>query len=628
MALNGINMALAFTGQEAVWERVYLQLGLDQGDVDRHFTGPAFLAWQRMGNVRGWAGPLRPSWHSHSRVLQHRILARMRELGMVAVLPAFAGHVPRGFQRLFPNSSTTPLQRWNRFPDEYCCPLLLDPTDPVFKRVGTLFMRELIAEFGTDHVYNSDTFNEMQPADGRPEYLAQVGKAIFDSLVEVDPKAVWMIQNWLFVHDAPFWTDSRAKALLTSVPTGRMLVLDLMAELHPQYLRLQSYYGQPFIWCMLHNFGGTLGLYGAVNNVNRNVFEARAMPNSTMVGTGLTMEGTGQNYVMYDFANELAWRAEPANLTDWFSRYATRRYGASNAAADESWQLLKDSVYSNEDPLYSHHGRFVLTLAPSLVLEEPVWYSVEAVRDAWQKLLAAGSARAVRANANYRHDVVDLARQGLQLAAAAVYKQAVMAFNKRRLDALRKWSAQMMEVFSDLERVLSTDQLFMLGPWLRNARQRATTELEEAVYEWNARNQLTLWGPRGEIKDYAAKQWAGLVSHYYRPRWQRFLDALDRALAEGRAFNQTAVSHDIFVNVEEPFTLDRADFPTKPSGDAWAVSQELFARWSPLLTSKSVLKKGQAAAWASTKTPPPAASSSQTPAAHKYTTEPSVVTVL
>lgn len=48
-----------------------------------------------------------------------------------------------------------------------------------------------------------------------------------------------------------------------------MLVLDLMAELHPQYLRLQSYYGQPFIWCMLHNFGGTLGLYGAINNVNR-----------------------------------------------------------------------------------------------------------------------------------------------------------------------------------------------------------------------------------------------------------------------------------------------------------------------------------------------------------------------
>ncbi|XP_052119700.1 alpha-N-acetylglucosaminidase [Frankliniella occidentalis] len=340
MALNGINMALAFTGQEAVWQRVYSQLGLSKEDVDHHFTGPAFLAWQRMGNVRGWAGPLSASWHAHSRLLQHRILDRMRALGIVAVLPAFAGHVPRGFQRLFPNSTTTPLQRWNRFPDEYCCPLLLDPTDPVFHRVGTLFMRELIAEFGTDHIYNSDTFNEMQPSDGRPEYLARVGRAVYDSLVDVDPEAVWMIQNWLFVHDA-FWTEPRAKALLTSVPTGRMLVLDLMAELLPQYRRFPSYYGQPFVWCMLHNFGGTLGMYGASNYVNRNVFEARALANSTMVGTGLTMEGTGQNYVMYDLANELAWRAKPANLTEWAACTTTRtRYTPTTAGTPSSCTRL------------------------------------------------------------------------------------------------------------------------------------------------------------------------------------------------------------------------------------------------------------------------------------------------
>ena len=59
---------------------------------------------------------------------------------------------------------------------------------------------------------------------------------------------------------------------------------------------------------------------------------------------------------------------------------------------------------------------------------------------------------------------------------------------------------------------------------------------------------------------------SGLVSGYYRPRWQLFLDALDKTLTEGGHFNQTAVSHDVFVNVEEPFTLDQTPFPTKPSG--------------------------------------------------------------
>ncbi|XP_052132582.1 alpha-N-acetylglucosaminidase-like [Frankliniella occidentalis] len=174
---------------------------------------------------------------------------------------------------------------------------------------------------------------------------------------------------------------------------------------------------------------------------------------------------------------------------------------------------------------------------------------------------------------------------------AALYKQAVRAFNRQQRDPLRESAAQVMQLFSDLERILSTDTHFMLGPWLRSARERATTELEEAVYEWNARNQLTLWGPRGEIRDYAAKQWAGLVSRYYGPRWKRYLQSLELALQEGRPFNQTAVSHDIFVNVEEPFTLDRTAFPTEPSGDAVALSEELFERWGQLLTSKAVLRR-------------------------------------
>lgn len=47
-----------------------------------------------------------------------------------------------------------------------------------------------------------------------------------------------------------------------------MLVLDLMSEINPQYERLDSYFGQPYIWCMLHNFGGTLGMHGTARRVN------------------------------------------------------------------------------------------------------------------------------------------------------------------------------------------------------------------------------------------------------------------------------------------------------------------------------------------------------------------------
>lgn len=45
MALNGINLPLAFTGQEAIWKRVYMKLGCTEKDLEDHFAGPAFLAW-------------------------------------------------------------------------------------------------------------------------------------------------------------------------------------------------------------------------------------------------------------------------------------------------------------------------------------------------------------------------------------------------------------------------------------------------------------------------------------------------------------------------------------------------------------------------------------------------------
>ncbi|XP_072502645.1 alpha-N-acetylglucosaminidase-like isoform X2 [Notamacropus eugenii] len=97
MALNGINLALAPVGQEAVWRRVYLTLGLNETEIDDYFTGPAFLAWGRMGNLHTWGGPLPSSWHLKQSYLQYRILDRMRSFGMKPVLPAFAGHVPKAF---------------------------------------------------------------------------------------------------------------------------------------------------------------------------------------------------------------------------------------------------------------------------------------------------------------------------------------------------------------------------------------------------------------------------------------------------------------------------------------------------------------------------------------------------
>jgi alpha-N-acetylglucosaminidase len=61
-----------------------------------------------------------------------------------------------------------------------------------------------------------------------------------------------------------------------------MIILDLDSLRAPQWSRLNSYYGKPWIWCLLHNFGGNRRIYGDLQGIIDVPFTAR---NTTMIGT-------------------------------------------------------------------------------------------------------------------------------------------------------------------------------------------------------------------------------------------------------------------------------------------------------------------------------------------------------
>ncbi len=114
----------------------------------------------------------------------------MRSLGMTPVIPAFAGHIPKALVKLHPGLNHTE-QKWN---PGFASTYLLDPNEPMFQTIGLSFIREYRKEFGTDHVYNCDTFNEMTPSSNDPTYLAKTGNAIYQAMGAEDPEAVWMMQ--------------------------------------------------------------------------------------------------------------------------------------------------------------------------------------------------------------------------------------------------------------------------------------------------------------------------------------------------------------------------------------------------------------------------------------------------
>ncbi|KAK1268870.1 hypothetical protein QJS04_geneDACA006846 [Acorus gramineus] len=250
MALQGVNLPLAFNGQEAIWQKVFQMFNISVADLNTFFGGPAFLSWSRMGNLHGWGGPLPQSWLDQQLILQRKILSRMHELGMFPVLPAFSGNVPMALKVQFPSAKITRLGNWFTVGSDpqWCCTYLLDPTDPLFIEIGKAFIQQQVKEYGrTSHIYNCDTFDENTPPIDDPGYISSLGAAIFKAMRSGDNNAVWLMQGWLFSYD-PFWRPPQMKALLHSVPIGRLVVLDLFAEVKPVWLTSEQFYGVPYIW--------------------------------------------------------------------------------------------------------------------------------------------------------------------------------------------------------------------------------------------------------------------------------------------------------------------------------------------------------------------------------------------
>jgi len=197
MALQGINLPLAFTGQEAIWQKVFKSFNVTDRDLDDFFGGPAFLAWARMGNLHGWGGPLSQNWLDQQLALQEKILSRLIELGMVPVLPSFSGNVPAVFSKLFPSANITRLGDWNTVDADprWCCTYLLGPSDALFIEVGQAFIKQQIKEYGdVTNIYNCDTFNENTPPTNEPAYISSLGSAIYEAMSRGNKNAMWLMQ--------------------------------------------------------------------------------------------------------------------------------------------------------------------------------------------------------------------------------------------------------------------------------------------------------------------------------------------------------------------------------------------------------------------------------------------------
>ena len=384
MALNGINMPLAITGQEAVWYNVWTRMGMTDEEVRGYFTGPVYLPWHRMANIDAWCGPLPKEWLDGQAELQKKIVARERALNMRPVLPAFAGHVPRRLKEMYPNADIKAMSTWDEFEEPYRT-FFLNSEDPLYAKIQKMFLEEQTRMFGTDHIYGIDPFNEMDPPSFEPEYLNKISRHIYSSLTAVDPKAEWLQMGWFLYYQRKDYTPERARAMLTGVPKGKMTMLDYYCEYKEMWRDLDGFFGQPYIWCYLGNFGGNSNIQGNVKQAGEKLEAALKEGGSNLVGIGSTLEGLEVQQFPYEYIFEKAWDFKKTD-DQVVNELADRHAGTESLAVRHAWKVLYDSVLNIRPTTFcgplpcqypeldKEHGRCAIRYNPEMLLE--AWNSL------------------------------------------------------------------------------------------------------------------------------------------------------------------------------------------------------------------------------------------------------------
>ncbi len=544
MAMHGVNLPLALTGQNSIWQRVYRSMGFSDEELQSFFPGPAYFNWFWMGNLDGWGGPLPQSFMDGQERLQKQILQRERELGMMPILPAFTGHVPPTFKDKFPEAKLKKTH-WLDIAETY----ILDPEDPLFEQIGTAFLKESIRTFGTNHFYSSDTFNENEPPQNDSTYLNGISQQIYNAMLAADSSAVWVMQGWLFTQSRAFWGESQTLALLNAVPDDRMIILDLWTEAHPVWQRKQAFYGKPWIWCMLNNFGGNNLMYGRMNEVAKGPYRTFCDSRSGhMQGIGLTPEAIETNPVIFEMMLDNVWRADSIEVQPWLHAYAHSRYGKVNDTIDAAWDILYRTVYSGGR---GHGGPSASIIAARPTLQKDGrWtettktYQYEELLPAWSLLMS--QAEVLVQSDGYRYDLVDVTRQVLANYADSLQRQIAHAYDIGDTEMFEDKQEQFLQVILDMDTLLHTRPEWRLSTWVDAARAWGTTRAEKDLYERNAKNLITTWGSRDcSIYDYSWRLWSGMLSSYYYERWKMYLEYVGQCMMMDVEMEQGVINEQV-----------------------------------------------------------------------------------
>ncbi len=247
-----------------------------------------------------------------------------------------------------------------------------------------------------------------------------------------------------------------------------------------------------------------------------------------------------------------------------------------------SWRTLQESVYNCCERLnetkkeFRFHGRNALTLMPHIGkrLPDKIWYDPDLLKKAWKDLILGAMEISNTTKVlpkTLLFDLVDVTQNVLTDLLSKRYSLLMKAYYQSNNDAFANETKEFVDTLDAMEELLATNEHFLLGRYLAQAKRRGDL--------YGAKNIITLWGPGGNILDYASKSWSGLVKDYYKPRWQLFFSLVKDSMKSGMPFDQGRFWKTFLKNIALPFNRIRRKYPIQPKGDTLSTVIKIFQRY-------------------------------------------------
>ena len=532
LAMSGTNAVLIERGTDLVLYKTFRDAGYSDEAIRHWITEPAHQNWQLMGNMCCFDEPISLELMKKRARSAQKLIAMLRSLGITPVLTGYYGIVPADFASLHPGAHVVTQGEWNGFTR----PGWLDPRDPQFEKLAQSFYRHQHDLYGDSAIYNMEVFQEGGGAGNVP--VSEAAQKIQQALMRAHPGAIWMMMAW---QKAP------SQELLASLDLSHVLIADIEQGRIPRDDRDKEFRGAPWLFGGLWEFGGRTTMGAPLYDYAVRFPTMAHRKGSHIAGTALFTEGLDTNPFAFDLYTEMAWHTAPVNLPHWTEEYATRRYGAKDAHAQEAWQILLKTAYSyradgdlkhgerdaSQDSLFNAQPSLT-TLRASHSSPDVMRYKAEDLAPALTQLLEV--APSLRTTETYRYDLVDVARQVMANEARTMLPQIKAAYDAKNKAAFSQLTAEWLHRMRLQNDLLRTSEFFLLGRWLSYVPPWASSPDELDRLNYDARSILTTWGDRkaseqGHLHEYSNRDWAGLTSDYYLPRWKMYFDSLSASLA-------------------------------------------------------------------------------------------------